>query len=119
MYPEAWTKQRDLGEKLANLFASVCVLQMAGGRHWILENPLGSDLFKLKAWEELRPFAHKVVVHQCLLGLADQDGTPVRKATEFWASTWVLIYRLDGYICDQSHKAVGGTVGGINRTNYV
>ena len=65
MHRETWQQSRKLGEQLANLFAKVCLLQMAGGRHWILENPLGSDLFRLPPWQELSPFAHKVVVHQC------------------------------------------------------
>ena len=56
---------------------------------------------------ELEPFAHKVTLHQCLLGLIDQDGTPVKKATEIWASTWVLVYRLDGFICNERHKGGG------------
>jgi len=83
MHAETWKAKRKTGEDIANLFASICLLQMAGHRHWILENPVGSDLFKLKAWQELEPFAHKVVVHQCLLGLKDQEGRPVRKATTF------------------------------------
>ena len=89
---KTYEESRKLGEVSANLCAKVCLLQMTGKRHWLLENPLGSDFFKLKAWKELEPFAHKVVVHQCLMGLVDQEGEPVRKATEIWASTWVLIY---------------------------
>ena len=119
MHKETFDKNRKIGENIANLFAKICLLQMTGRRHWLVENPLGSDMFRLKAWLELEPFAHKVVVHQCLLGLIDQDGTPVRKATEFWASTWVLIYRLDGYLCDKKHVAVSGTSKGQDRCDFV
>ena len=41
------------------------------------------------------------------------------RATEFWASSWTLIYRLDGYICSERHKAVGGTYQGQDRCDYV
>ena len=114
MHRETYMENRKRGEALANFFAKICLLQMAGHRHWIVENPHGSDLFKLPSWRELEPFAHKVVFHQCLLGLTDQQGNPVRKATEMWASSWVLIRRLDGYICNLKHKAVGGTYKGLS-----
>ena len=114
-----FSRNRRIGEELANLYAKICLFQMSGGRHWILENPLGSDLFRLKSWKEIEPFAHKVTFHQCLLGLCDQDGTPVRKATTMWASTWVLIHRLHGYICYERHQAVQGTSGGQDRTDFV
>ena len=103
---------------LANLFAKICLLQMIGKRHWLLENPRGSDLFKLASWKELEPFAHKAKFHQCLLGLIDQNGEPIKKATEVWASTWVLIYRLHGLICDEKHQIAEGTVRGQDRCDY-
>ena len=119
MNAETFNRNRRIGEELANLYAKLCLLQMAGGRHWLLENPLGSDLFRLKSWKEIEPYAHKVSFHQCLLGLCDQDGVPVRKATQMWASTWVLIHRLHGYICRERHRAVGGTSKGQDRTDFV
>ena len=119
MNAETFKRNRRTGEELANLYAKLCLLQMAGGRQWLLESPLGSDLFRVKLWKETEPFAHKVSFHQCLLGLCDQDGTPVRKATQMWASTWVLIHRLHGYICYERHQAVGGTSGGQDRTDFV
>ena len=49
MHKETYDRNRKLGEALANFYAKICLLQMAGKRHWIVENPHGSDLFRLPA----------------------------------------------------------------------
>ena len=36
---ETYIHNRRIGEEFANLYAKLCLLQMASGRHWLLDNP--------------------------------------------------------------------------------
>ena len=81
---------------IAALLCWACQYQLRNGRHFIVENPHGSDLWKLENWMTLLEDnrVKQAVLDQCMVGLVNQDKQPVQKRTRFVASDWILIYRL-------------------------
>ena len=80
--------------------------QLKCGRHFLSENPQGSDLFKLPIYRMIaqHPQVLKAIVHQCMAGLKDFDTKlPIRKATELWASSPKLLEPLRHFVCDGFH----------------
>ncbi|CAK0806782.1 unnamed protein product [Prorocentrum cordatum] len=73
---------------LVSFSADVLRLQAEGGRIGIGENPLTSrawnqeSMTDLMSWKDDRPPSYDTVtLHQCMYGLVDENGTPIRKAT--------------------------------------
>ena len=57
--------------KFAELCTAVAEMQSAAKRHWLVEQPAGSMLYKLDCWKLLlnKPGAASCVMHQCMAGL--------------------------------------------------
>eukprot|EP00975_Prorocentrum_lima_P006734 1447903-Prorocentrum_lima.AAC.1 len=51
--PDAWHKSRNLSVPLGDLSGEIALHQLRHGRHFIVENPQGSELFGLPAWVKL------------------------------------------------------------------
>ncbi len=90
-------------------------MQVTAGRHYIIENPRGSDLFTLTVMKTLlRTGVVKVATFpQCALGLQSPEGLPLLKWTTLWASSEVLLRRFRGLQCNcEVHgKMEGGYCG--------
>jgi hypothetical protein len=120
-HPETWLPTRHIAEALAELTAWACLLQLKSSRHFLIENPVPSDLWNLPCWLPVK--AHACVVFaifdQCMMGQCDPDGIPTRKATGLLASHDILVQ--DFHVrCDGSHVHVSleGSVRGISRCRY-
>ena len=109
--PQTWQNSRREGSHLAAVCAKVAEIQIAANRHYLIEQPKGSDLWKLPEWTSLAakhpPF--KVSFDQCMLGLRMpvHPFLPIRKPTEVWASHQYLIARLQDKQCSQNHEHAG------------
>ena len=79
--------------------------QLAGGRHFVMENPLLSGCWKLpemvKFLEE--NFVHLARFDQCRFGLRSAAGHLHRKATLVATSSQEVKSLLDGLLCDRDH----------------
>ena len=80
---------------------------MDAGRHFISEQPLGSDFYKLDGWRRIA-HNHEVVwchVDPCMAGkIGLRTGLPIKKSSEFWASDERLIAGLRKFRCDGQHE---------------
>ena len=123
IHPQAWRESRDEGEHFAYMCYNVAVLQLQAGRHFVIEQPQGSELYKLSFWNDLAldSCIHKCVFDQCQVGLRapGPNGLPIRKRTELWATHDLLIAPFRNLICDGKHQHAGvstlsDTVNGVN-----
>lgn len=119
--PERYYQALRVGTRLANLTADIAAFQLRNNNHFIVENPASSQLWNLKAWQQLRdhPQVGDVILDQCMVGLVDPAGTPTLKPTRFLASHPVLIRRLN-IRCDgrHPHAQLAGSVNGVLRTKF-
>ena len=102
------------GRQLMKFALELAEIQVRGGRHFILENPLPSG-----AWKELdmQKFLeeHQIdtaVFDQCRFGLKSLSGLPHRKATRVASSSPAVIELLDGIRCMRNHShdpVIGGS----------
>ena len=91
--PKAFEQERAIGEKLANLCARVALIQLESGRHFLVENQRGSELFGLRGFLALTKTGRIVKCNfpQCAAGLRSPDGMPILKFTTIWASDERLV----------------------------
>ena len=104
-FPGRFNAQRAQAERLASLAAEVATLQLSLGNHFIIVNPLASDIWRLPCFVKLAR-DHRVVAvtcDQCSQGLRDVDGYHIKKPTRFAASHEMLIKRLR-FRCDGEHE---------------
>jgi hypothetical protein len=52
-HPATWLATRKIGELLANITAYACNMQLDRGDHFLVENPLGSEMWTMPAWRNL------------------------------------------------------------------
>ena len=95
--------------------------QLRTGRHFISEHPQGSELYQLPAWELVSNDVRLrwLVVHMCVAGLVDpENGIPVFKASEIWASDDLLLDLLRDLKCDggHDHSTLQGSFAGVPKT---
>ena len=92
IHPEIWSKSSKISETLAEFVARIGWIQLRASRHFLVENPAGSELFHLKCFEELWNTG-KVVkrnIPQCALGLI-VDGQPIYMNVALFASSTLLL----------------------------
>eukprot|EP00971_Amphidinium_carterae_P046575 917433-Amphidinium_carterae.7 len=111
-----WEKSHLNGVTCSKFTALVVELQLQGNRHFLLENPCGSDLFDRPEWKHiLATYPIEVVnIEQCALGLKSPLGHPVRKSTTLWASSPMLLDSLRDARCrcQADHRQVQGSEAG-------
>ena len=99
----SWRKAHADGKRLADFAVEVAFLQLDGHRHFLIENPRGSDIFKLRSfqrlWRTRRCFSMNIP--QCALGLV-VCGEPILKWTTLWASSPLLLKPFEGLKCTHS-----------------
>ena len=118
---DTWVKSRRIGELLANLTAEICWYQLQHYRHFVVENPLGSEIWQLRSFVELLGDERvaQAVLDQCQVGLIDPNGEPTMKPTLFIASCDELIRRLR-IRCpgNHQHTHLAGSAHGIRRCAF-
>jgi len=115
---EGWEKSRNLSVQLGKLAAQTAFIQSSSKRHWLVEQPRGSAMFRLPEWvkidRHLRPA--KVIFDQCMAGqIGRKTHLPIKKPTECWASSELLVEGLRKFQCDGSHQHanLGSKVSGV------
>ena len=103
--PEGWARSRKMSLALGRLGARVATTQMRAGRHFLAENPRGSDMWSLPEWRALAEMVDWIYVDQCMCNLrGPRTGMLIKKPTEFWASHAALLDPLRGRLCDGAHQ---------------
>ena len=96
------------------LFAiEVAEHRMKKGRHFLMENPVGSAAWRLPEMVAFlaHPLVRSVVIDQCMFGLMDAYGKLHKKGTRLVTSMQALVSMMVGRRCDQSHEhalVIGG-----------
>ena len=119
--PAGFEASRRIGELLANLTADLCLYQLEHNRHFLVENPLPSELWSLPKWVRLRahPSACETTQDQCTVGLCDPEGHLTMKSTKLVASHPCLIKRLNKRCKrDHPHVQLAGNVRGVSRCRF-
>ena len=118
---DTWAANRKIGMHLARIISEVCQFQLTHHRHFLIENPLSSELWKLEAFQRLLSLPQVVFTRcdQCMMGLVDPTGVPTLKPTGFMASHQLLVKRLH-VLCDRSHEhqKLEGQVNGVSRCRF-
>ena len=88
--------------------------QLAGGRHFLLENPFTSAAWQVDSMVELMndDRVRDVVIDQCQFGLKNNDGAFHRKATQLVTSSQSLVSRMLNKRCKGGHvhaPVIGGS----------
>ena len=93
------------GTHVADVCLHVVRVQRQGNRHFLLEQPFGSNLFQMPAWSEIGTKVRKCVFDQCQLGLLSTHlpKLAVRKRTEIWATHDFLVCNLRFKQCSDEH----------------
>ena len=117
---ETWSGSRRVVDCLARFAARVRNIQSGAGRHLLVENPAGSELFHLPCSEAIWNIwkVVKINVPQCALALV-VDGRPIYKNTTVLASSILPIEPFRGLKCIcKSHGALQGRCGGVDKTKF-
>ena len=110
LHPETtYRLSRQEGEHLANVCLKVASMQLESNRHFLIEQPHGSDLYQLPGWAAIGRKVVKCVFDQCQVGLRSPKPPhlPIRKRTELWASHELLLKKLRSRQCAGHHKHAG------------
>ena len=93
-------EQRQAQGRSLDFLGAACVIQLCLGRHFVLENPHGSDIWTESALRHLTAKLNKTVLDQCQFD-TQMDGKPVKKTTDLFSDCPLpqLSRR-----CDHSHE---------------
>eukprot|EP00971_Amphidinium_carterae_P096853 1917235-Amphidinium_carterae.1 len=102
--------------------ADLARIQLEAGRHVVIENPRGSDLFARPEWTALQRQYQLIAVTfpQCALGLQSPSGQPIFKPTTLWSSDERLVqeFRQLQCTCSTSHRTIEGSEQGIRISTW-
>ena len=103
---DSWLDSYAECQPLAILCGEVALYQLQQGRGFVNENPAGSKLYHEPPWRKVAEFpgVHYAMVDQCMAGLTNSKGMPIRKRTELWASDEALIRHAAEFQCDGGHE---------------
>ena len=109
IYPNAHSDTLHTGLLLARLCAKVADFQLKSGRHFVIEQPRGSEMYQLPEWKSLLRHAHSCNFDQCRVGLKEHKPPflPLNKPTEMWSSHPTMLRYLQGLKCDGQHAKHG------------
>ena len=100
-----WLKSRATSIPLGELGSEVALFQLEGGREFLSENPLGSDLYHLDGWRTVakHPRTMSMRVDMCAAGLKDPETKmPILKASEIWCSNVLFAESLSDLRCPRT-----------------
>ena len=105
---------RGEGLELVKFSLELAQLQLEGGRHYALENPLTSEAWKI---EEMKKFLNETtyfeaIFDQCQFNLRGRSGHLHKKATKIVSSSGALRDELHGRRCLRDHQhepVIGGS----------
>ena len=100
MHYQSWKQSYDEAAPLAQFCGRVALLQLESRRHFLNEQPKGSDLYLEPPWNIVLQWPG--VVHQdfdqCMTGLRANNGLLVKKTTRLIASHKALVHYFRAYV---------------------
>lgn len=110
----------DLGDRraesaqLVEFAIELACIQMAGGRHFVMENPLPSLAWKLPRMQSFIELEQplSIVIDMCRFNLRSEKGNLRRKATRLLTSMQSVISTMTGRRCTGDHvhdQVIGGS----------
>ena len=94
MHYETWRRSYQEAAPLAQFSGRVALLQLEAGRHFLNENPKGSEIYLEPPWNIVLQWPG--VVHQdfdqCMTGLRANNGLLTKKPTRLVASHHALVH---------------------------
>ena len=121
--PDGFHRSRLVSLPLGDLAGHVAQFQLTHGRHFIAEQPRGSELYTLPSWIPVANDPKLVIAtpDMCMAGLTDPENPHLffKKRCEVWASSEVLVSPLRKFKCDNSHEhsVIEGTHNGVNKSH--
>ena len=89
---------------LVRFAAQLAREQSKAGRHFVLENPLGSATWKLPSLRALRATCFEITVDMCRFNLRGPSGLRRRKPTRLVTSSQAVVSKFLGMRCTGKHK---------------
>ena len=110
LYPETWQEHYDYAYILGRFCGEVALAQDDDDLDWLAEQPVGSELYDLEPWPQVRARRRttRVKFDQCQCNAKTSWGQSIKKATEIWASDGDLTYYLEGLRCGAIPEACNG-----------
>lgn len=99
-------------------------MQMAGGRLFAFEHPLGASSWAQPCVQRIMamPSVSVVTFDQCMVGLVSKiGGVPMRKRTRIMTNCDAIVMAFSGKLCDKSHlphEIIRGDEGGMSRARW-
>lgn len=97
--------RRDEAKQLVLFAIQLALIQLKCGRHFLMENPLGSAAWRLPEMEEFRDRDDvlEAVLDMCRYGLRGLDGNLHKKATRLLTSSQAVVSMFNGQRCEGGH----------------
>ena len=118
-YEEIFAKSTTKGIDISQTGGKNHGIQSQENRYFLIENPTGSELFRLPEYQRLWKTNRlgKIKFPQCGAGLATPDGEPIHKSKELWAKAKELLMPFEGIqCCFEKHGSMVGTYKGQRRS---
>ena len=105
MHYDTWRRSYEEAAPLARFCGRVALSQLEARRHFINEQPRGSELYLEDPWQIVLQWPGVVEqdFDQCRTGLRARTGLLVKKRTSLKASHPALVYHFRNLFCDGSH----------------
>ena len=98
-------RDKNLSKEHLVLCALICKIQVQNGRHFTMENPGTSDMWKQEELDVVMRLTKTVHLDQCRFGLVHpEDDRPLRKHTRLQTTSNQIVRDLDGRRCQQNHE---------------
>lgn len=86
------------------LCAEICEYQVNRGRHFHLEQPLGSSMYQLPAFQYIRQHTARAIFDMCQFGLKiPQTDQYIRKTSQVFTSSQPMFLSLNQCLCNHQH----------------
>ena len=98
-------RDKNLSKEHLVLCALICKIQVQNGRHFTMENPGTSDMWKQEELDVVMRLTKTVHLDQCRFGLVHpEDDRPLKKHTRLQTTSNQIVRDLDGRRCQQNHE---------------
>ena len=103
--PETWNEHHKTDLPHIKFCGRIAMIQDDLDRFWMREQPSGTWVDEIYPWTQVirQPGFNKVTFDQCMTGLKDSKGTPMKKPTEIAANDDELLIPFAKYTCDGRH----------------
>ena len=98
-------KSKELSKEHLELCTLICKIQVQYGRHFTMENPGTSDIWKQQEMKSILSLTKTVHLDQCKFGLVHpEDHRPLKKFTRLQTTSNEVVNNMDGRFCDKKHQ---------------